>query len=142
MALPSYARTASSIDGKGGLAIEDPRLSPVSPAIKAALKGDRNASSCKLIGMPILPSVSDTLPTYLVTTDDACNWGAAQGPIWVVTVSGDTAKVVLSAGGYSVMSTNATSNGYRNLIVGGGTAGEGVANEYVFNGKAYAKKKQ
>jgi hypothetical protein len=122
------------------LSIEDKDLAPVSSAVAAAVKRDRTGSgSCRLIGKPILPSVSTKLPTYFVTTADACDWGAALGPIWVVAAGDGKGTVVLSSGGYWVKVRGEVTTGFHNLVVGRETASERVTNEYVYNGSAYRK---
>jgi hypothetical protein len=122
------------------LSIEDKDLAPVPSAVAAAVKRDRTGSgSCGLIGKPILPSVSTKLPTYFVTTADACDWGAALGPIWVVAAGNGKGTVVLSSGGYWVKVRGEVTTGFHNLVVGRETASERVTNEYVYNGSAYRK---
>ena len=124
------------------LTIEDSQLAPVLSDIAAAVKRDPDYSStCKLKGKQILPSVSQTLLTYFVTTADACGWGAALGPIWIVSVADNGhAGVALSAGGYSVKVTGDLQNGFHNLVVGAETAGSKSADEYAYDGKVYRKK--
>jgi hypothetical protein len=122
------------------LTIEDRDLAPVPSAVTAAVKQDKSGSgSCRLIGKPISPSVSTTRRTYFVTTADACDWGAALGPIWIVVVGDGKATIVLSSGGYWVKMNGAVTNGFHNLDVGLETASERVINEYVYNSATYQK---
>jgi hypothetical protein len=98
--------------------------------------------SCKMIGEKIPLSSAPAVTTYFVTTADACGWGAALGPIWLIGVSGGVASILLSTGGYSVDVLNEEGNGMRSVKVGGDVAGRTALVGYRFDGKKYRIKKE
>ncbi|QPF83020.1 hypothetical protein IC762_25215 [Bradyrhizobium genosp. L] len=134
---------AAADGGQSGpiLTIEDRELAPVPSDVSKAVKHDpAYADSCKLIGRPILPSIGAALRTYFVTTADACGWGSAVGPIWIVAVTNTgQAHTVLSTGGYSVKIVDAVRNGFHDLAVGTATASTETADDYSYDGQAYRK---
>ncbi len=124
------------------LSIEDHRLGPVPAKIEAAIKRDPDHyGACKLIGEVILPSLSVSQPTYFVTTADACDWGAALGPIWIVAM-GDNgqASTVLTSGGYWVKVAGQVEHGFHTITVGAETAGARSDQAYAYDGRIYRKK--
>ncbi|WP_146014021.1 hypothetical protein [Trinickia dabaoshanensis] len=98
--------------------------------------------SCKMVGEKISLSSVPTVTTYFITTADACGWGAALGPIWLIRVSEGVASVLLSIGGYSVDVLGDERNGMRSVKIGSGTAGRTAFVLYRFDGKKYVLKKK
>ena len=129
---------------KGGeFTIEDKDLSRVSEKIHSAVSKDASFSpfkslDCKLTGKEI-PLTSPTISTYFVTTSNACGWGAAVGPIWIVDAS--YGKVILSTGGYAVEVHRRTKNGFRDIDVNSEISGELKSVPYSFKGGKYMPSK-
>ncbi|MFX1767438.1 hypothetical protein PWP93_33625 [Paraburkholderia sp. A1RI-2L] len=122
------------------LTIEDTALSRIDRKANAAIANDPSFSpfknmGCKLAGtkIPLTPSL--TVTTYFVTTENACGWGAALGPIWIVDESRE--KVILNTGGYAVAVKHRLQNGFMDIDVSSGTAGEVNNVYYYFNGNKY-----
>ncbi len=123
--------------------IEEEKLSAVPKAVEASIRGSKNFESnlCKLIGKPIDLAGEGTNSGFVVTTANACDWGAALGPIWVVR-DGAKPVVVLSYGGYSLTLGKQKTNGFRNVAISAGTAGRYTESLWKFNGEFYAKAKE
>jgi hypothetical protein len=124
------------------LSIEDHRLGPVPAKVEAAINRDADHyAACKLIGEVILPSLSQDQPTYFVTTADACDWGAALGPIWIVaTGENGHAHAVLNSGGYWIKVAGEVRHGFHDITVGAQTAGTRSNQVYAYDGTIYRKK--
>lgn len=91
---------------------------------------------CRLIGEPI--NLDDKGKAFLFTTKDACGWGTALGPMWIVhSRNGHAGKVVLDAGGYSVEGKSSVSHGMRDVEIRWGNAGFIAAQSYRFDGVRY-----
>ena len=123
--------------------IEDQSLSALPPDVSATVQADRSFApfrdlSCKLMGERAALPAGEHAASYFLTTEDACGWGAALGPIWLVRVSGGTASVVLSTGGYSVEVLNDVKDGMRELKVSRGSgASSTLSAVYEFDGQEY-----
>ncbi len=79
--------------------IEEKGLKPVPKSIDDAIRKTKELSEeCKLIGKAIDLTGRGKKSDFIVTTADACDWGASAGPVWVL--SND--EVVLSTGTYSI----------------------------------------
>jgi hypothetical protein len=124
------------------LSIEDHGLRPVPAKVAAAIKRDaEHYGSCKLIGEPILPSLSQNQQTYFATTADACDWGAALGPIWIVAMDENgQAREILDSGGYSIRVAGETQNAFHTITIGAATAGTRSDQDYGYDGAVYRKK--
>jgi hypothetical protein len=101
----------------------------------------RNPKSgpCKLIGKPI-DLVPSTKSGYFATTANACNWGAATGPIWLV-LKERRPVVVLSYGGASLALEKQMQNGLPNIVISAGTAGWSTKTWFRYDGAKYIESK-
>lgn len=121
--------------------VEDKELSGRRPDLAQAITNHKSFSvykslGCRLIGGRI--DLDDKGKTFLFTTEDACGWGAALGPIWIVHVGNDhVGRMVLDAGGYSVAGKSSFSHGMRDLEIRWGNAGFIAAQCYRFDGVRY-----
>lgn len=75
------------------LIIEDEGLAAVSDEISSMVYQDKSFDSfknysCKVVGEKAALSESAAVEAYFLTTADACGWGAAFGPMWLVRTSG------------------------------------------------------
>ncbi len=75
----------------------------------------------------------------IVTTADACGWGNAKGPIWVLLSKNDDFKSLLSESGYKLTITKSKKNGLYSLDIMAATAGWHEKNHFEFNGEKYVK---
>lgn len=120
--------------------IEDQRLAALPKPIEDAI---RNAKSfeypeCMLIGRPIDLTGKRLGSGYFATTAEACLWGAAQGPIWVV-LNETKPVAVLEYGGYLISLAKQTHNGHRNIKVSAATAGRSSESLWRFDGVRYVQ---
>ncbi|WP_321921428.1 hypothetical protein [Burkholderia sp. BCC1998] len=123
--------------------IEDKDLSDVSGKAVSAVSKDTSFSpfknlGCKLTGKEILLT-SLPIRTYFLTTSNACGWGAAVGPIWIVDES--HGKVILSTGGYAIEVRRRTRNGFRDIDVNSEIGGEPKSTLYSFKKGKYMPSK-
>jgi len=130
--------------GALAVTVEDEGLHKLSDAISLVVSNDKSfdsfkGNSCEIIGEKIDLTDTRAVTTYFLTTANACGWGAALGPIWLVRSSGRDNSIVLSAGGYSVSVMSVAKYGMRDIRIGGATAGHPVASVYGFNGSVYRK---
>jgi hypothetical protein len=95
---------------------------------------------CKLIGKPI-DLGRGKKPGYFVTTADACNWGAALGPIWLV-VNESQPVVVLSSSGAALVLKKQVQHGLPNVVISAGTAGWTQKSWWKYDGARYIKAKE
>lgn len=128
----------------GGVTVEDETLALLPASVVATVRSDSTfvplrSAACKLIGINQPLSTVATVMTYFVTTANACGWGAAAGPIWLVSVSSGTTSIVLSTVGYSVDALNDVGQGMHNVKVGGGTAEDSAFVTYRYDGSRYKK---
>ena len=123
--------------------IEDPLLKSLPTAAETAIRSGKGFAfgSCKLIGKPVDLTGSGTNTGYVATTAEACGWGAALGPIWVVR-GGVNPSPVLDHGGYSLTLGKQTQNGFRNIAISAGTAGWHSESLWKFDGVRYVKTKE
>ncbi|PMS26215.1 hypothetical protein C0Z19_08295 [Trinickia soli] len=89
------------------LIIEDEGLAAVSDEISSMVYQDKSFDSfknysCKVVGEKAALSESAAVEAYFLTTADACGWGAAFGPMWLVRTSGGEGSIVFSTGGCSI----------------------------------------
>lgn len=124
--------------------VEDGTLAPLPARVVSTLRADdtfvpfRNLA-CKLVGVSQPLSTNATVATYFVTTADACGWGAAAGPVWLVRDAGGTASIVLSISGYSIDALSDVAHGMHSVKVGGGTAEGSAFVTYRYDGSRYEK---
>ncbi|WP_175777330.1 hypothetical protein [Burkholderia anthina] len=137
---------SSSAFSKGvAVTIEDADLRSSNESISAVVKKNPSFSpfetlKCKITGKEISLATSSDGHTYFATTADACGWGGALGPIWLVDQSQGT--VILSTGGYAVKVKQRVRHGFHDVDVSSGTAGETMSGSYFFDGKKYIAAKK
>ncbi len=122
--------------------VESPDLRSLPAPIEHVLRLTGNAAleGCRLVGRAVELGVDGRQPGFVVTTADACNWGAASGPIWVVRAAPLT--VVLAFGGDSLTLGKDMQNGLRHIALGQATAGTWNESLWKFNGVRYVKVKE
>jgi len=119
--------------------IEDRSLGDPPPTVQSAIRADPSYAAyerCVLIGKPIRLSATSTR-YYAATTANGCNWGAALGPIWLVSFNPRRGKLVLAFGGASVTVRAHSHHGLRDLAISTGTAGLHEESLWQFNGTKY-----
>lgn len=141
--LAFYLAIAAALAAADDFTIEDEKLMALPKPIEAAVRGTKGFESgaCKLIGKPIDLLGQGGNSGFAVTTAEACDWGAAIGPIWVVR-DGQTPVTVLDHGGYSLTLGKKTQNGLRNIAISTATAGWSSESLWKFNGERYVKAKE
>lgn len=123
--------------------VESLELGPIPEAIRLAIESDASFNvfetlHCKMKGKTIPLSLGNSIPTWFVTTSDACGWGAAVGPIWLVkSPSASNTSLLLATGGNSLSISKKSNKGFAGVVIISGTAEENVRNRYFFNGKKY-----
>lgn len=122
--------------------IEDDELAALPTPIEAAIRKskDFDSTSCKLIGKTIDLTGKQPHSGYFVTTADACDWGRALGPIWVVRSEPNPA-VVLAHGGYALKLVQPLNNGLLSISITAETAGKSAKSLWKFDGQHYSKAK-
>lgn len=123
--------------------VEDEQLTAPPKMIEDAIRNRQKLEypMCKLIGKSIDLTGQGADSGFVATTADACGWGAAQGPIWVV-LNGTKPTTVLEYGGYSVTLGRQLQNGLRNVAISAATAGRSSESLWKFDGVRYAKIKE
>ena len=122
------------------LSIEDSTLSKLPKAIESLLYNAPSYSSfknCPVVGKTTEISAKKETRVFFITTAEGCNWGAAIGPIWLVSVEQSAKKLILVSGGYSVKTEAATHHGLHKISISSGAAGLPAKKEFQFNGKNY-----
>ena len=95
---------------------------------------------CKLIGMRV-DLVLGTKSAYFTTTGNACNWGAAIGPIWLV-LADPQPVVVISDGGQALSLEKQMQNGLPNIIITAAAASWSQKSWWKYDGTKYVKSKE
>lgn len=126
------------------LTIEDDAIAEVGNNISSVVYGDRSYIpfkdySCKIVGEKIPLSATPTATTYFLTTANACGWGAALGPIWLVRTEGGATSVVLSSGGYSIDVLKEAKHAMHNVRIRSATTARSASVIYEFDGLAYKR---
>ncbi|MFP4890447.1 hypothetical protein [Paraburkholderia sp. EG304] len=123
--------------------VESQDLGPVPEVIRSAIESDISfrpygSLNCKMQGKKIPLSSDSSVSTWFVTTSQACGWGAALGPIWLVKkTSTGNPSLMLSTGGYSVAIAAKSRGGFVGIYIDFGTAEESVRKRYFFDGEKY-----
>ncbi|WP_156954539.1 hypothetical protein [Paraburkholderia acidipaludis] len=123
--------------------VESSDLGPVPQIIRSTIESDVSfkpfeSLNCKIQGKKIPLSSNNLVSTWFVTTSEACGWGAALGPIWLVeSPSTGEPSLILATGGYSVTVSGKSRSSFVGIVVASGTAEEGVRKRYFFNGQKY-----
>ncbi|WP_179403346.1 hypothetical protein [Burkholderia guangdongensis] len=138
------ASSASVFSKNMAYTIEDKDLRPISRNVYEILAKDPSYTTfgtlgCKLVGEKIPLESSAPIFTYFVTTSDACGWGTALGPIWLVDEL--RRKVILSAGGYAVLIQSRVRNGFRDVKISSETSGSAESDYYSFGRIKYLRAK-
>jgi hypothetical protein len=123
------------------LVIEDKLQSLPSMAVavlKASADGS-NFKSCKFVGTQVDLDGDGKKTDWAVTTDDACGWGAALGPIWLLRARGHGFELVLSAGGYDLTLGVNTQSGLRHVAIASATASHSEKSLWKFDGAKYVR---
>ncbi|WP_124313959.1 hypothetical protein [Pseudomonas chlororaphis] len=120
--------------------IEDKDLRPLNLAVSGAVTSSSSFQpfsdlGCKLTGKRIF--VNTKAATYFITTDNTCGWGAALGPVWLVSSTKLEWKLILSSGGYSLHAAPPYTNGMPEIEISGGTAGVPLKEIFRYDGRAY-----
>lgn len=124
--------------------VEDEQLLPLPKKIEASIRGAKGFEdkSCKLVGKQVdLSGQPGGDSGYIATTADACNWGAAIAPIWVVR-DGALPLMVLHYGGYALTLGKPQEHGLRNIAISAATAGAMTESLWKYDGKRYNKTKE
>jgi len=121
--------------------IEAEGLTALPMFVDTAIRSSKGFESdaCKLIGKSVNLSDQGAKTGFIVTTANACAWGAAQGPIWVVRVVADSAELVLHYVGYSVTIGQSKKHGLRHLAISAGTATRYSYSLWKFDGATYQR---
>ena len=130
--------TASAQD----VTIEDDSLSALpQDVVKVLKRGEKkpDIKACTFIGSPIDLDGDGDATDFFVTTADACGWGAALGPIWIVRSSGRSYSLALSDVGYGATLQAQKTKGFVNITIWAATAGWESTTPWVFNGRKYTK---
>jgi hypothetical protein len=132
----SYAESVS---------IEDADLIALNQKASVAIKSQRQEDAdwlgdCSFIARKMKLN-SEKIEYFFVTTKDACGWGAAAGPIYVVSGSDVATKVILATSGYTMEVDSAHVNhGLPNLTVTSETSGTNAVETFEYNSKEYTEK--
>jgi hypothetical protein len=92
---------------------------------------------CRLVGQVIRLQDKDGERTYFVTTADACGWGTAVAPIWLVHFFGARPAVILSFGAYGITINQSSRHQFRDLKLSWGTSSELHDATFWFSGGHY-----
>ena len=122
--------------------VEGAALQPVTTAVSNIIASDPSFAelkelNCKLVGQPVRLSDTPEQLGLFVTTGNACGWGAALAPIWIVLNASTGERMVLSAGGYSFTTQDQISHDHFDISIDGGSARAVEVSLYRFDGKRY-----
>jgi hypothetical protein len=123
--------------------VESSDLGPVPQIIQSTIESDASfklyeSLNCKMQGKKIPLSSNSLISTWFVTTSEACGWGAALGPIWLVeNPSAGEPSLILATGGNSVAIAGKSRGSFAGIVIVSGTAEESVRKRYSFNGQKY-----
>jgi hypothetical protein len=129
--------TAHAFAANDAFYIEDETLTPVSGGIEFAIKSNPTWKGCNFVGKKIILSKDTSQSFFAVTTDKACGWGAAQGPIWIVKTVNDKADILLAGQGYNLTIEDKTHEGLPNILLETATAGNETKYVWHFDGSHY-----
>ncbi|WP_372437197.1 hypothetical protein ACCM60_18895 [Pseudomonas chlororaphis subsp. aureofaciens] len=120
--------------------IEGKDLRPVSPDVREAVTKTSSFRPfsqlhCKLIGKKIPITRRESM--HFLTTENACGWGAALGPIWLVRSTQRSRELILSSGGYSLRASPPYTNWMPEIEISGGTAGVPLKEILRYDGTLY-----
>lgn len=131
----------SAVAQETSVTIEDRDLKKIHPVLSSAVISSPSFSDysnfrCSLIGKKI--SLSKSITTFFITTDNSCGWGAALGPMWIVESNANgKAMVILNHGGYSLEARPSYSNGMPEIEIRSGSAATYRMNKFHYDGSYY-----
>lgn len=96
---------------------------------------------CALTGKPLRLSGHPSRDAYFVGTR-GCGGGSAALPFWIVDISGQEPKVLLSEGATVITQTKQDHHGLNDLRLESGNAGSAYVEYYTFNGTTYEPDKK
>jgi hypothetical protein len=114
--------------------IESSELESIPLIVRSTIEADASFNifrslHCKIHGMIIPLSSKNAVSTWFVTTSDACGWGTALGPIWLVADrSGVNSSLLLATGGYSLSISGNPRRDFASITINTGTAQENISN--------------
>jgi|GEM_PF-652409 len=119
--------------------IEEKILTQVPKAVAIAISATKNFAfpECKLVGKTVNISGQGKASGYIVTTSQACGWGAATGPIWLVVKLNGLYINVLQTTTYAADIVKNKDHGLHQLVTTSGTAGHASYTRWKFTGKTY-----
>lgn len=119
--------------------IEEENFTAVPKSVAIAISAQKNFQfpECNFKGKVVNIADSDKASDYIVTTAQACGWGAAVGPIWIVVKIGGSYKVVLQTTAYDTEIRKDKDHGLHQLVTTSATAGHASYTRWVFTGKNY-----
>ena len=94
-------------------------------------------SHCKIIGQQIDLNGHGRKRDFVATTAEACGWGNAKGPIWLLQHTSTGWRVVLSTTGYSLRVHARRSKDPRDVTISAATAGWHESGTWVFRYNVY-----
>lgn len=120
--------------------IEDDNLSMVPTKFLNLLRSfDSDYSDCDYIGTTIVLDNNPQTTYWFLTTKDACGWGTALGPIWLLSETDSHYCIILSDGGYSLSIERTKSNGLFDIKITSGTSGWLQEDQWRYDGNKYKK---
>jgi len=119
--------------------IEEESLTAVPKAVANTISAQKKFEfpECSFKGKLAHIADSDKPSDYIVTTAQACGWGAAAGPIWIVAKINGSYKVVLQTTAYATEIRKDKDHGLHQLVTTSGTAGHASYTRWAFTGKNY-----
>jgi hypothetical protein len=119
--------------------IEEKNLTALPKPVVMAIRAPKNFEfpECNLVGKVV--NITDTAKAseYIATTSQACGWGAAAGPVWVVAKVTGGYTVVLQTTAYATEILKHKDHGLHQLVTTSGTAGHASYTRWGFTGKTY-----
>jgi hypothetical protein len=89
----------------------------------ASLRQGGDLSECKVVGKRLDLSGKGRSDDYAVTTEDACGWGNAKGPIWLVHAGRQGYELVLTHTGHGLFLGPKDGHALRSINIYAATAG-------------------
>ena len=133
----AFPQVARSVD----FYVEDKTLQSLPANVEATFRRvetDPDIKQCRLLGKSVELGKSGGHPGFVITTANACGWGASSGSIWVM-LAGSPPAIVLSYGGYDVTLGTGAQNGLKHIAIGHATAGSFSESLWKFDGERYVK---
>ncbi len=119
--------------------IEEEGLKSLPKQVERAIRTHKQLefTSCKLIGKAINLSNSKKDTSFVVTTSNACGWGASSGPVWVVSKINNSYTSIMHTITNGVEFKEEKNNRLRQIVTEGGSAGHISYARWGFTGKYY-----